>query len=330
LTVDFELGGTAENGVHINQIPTSATIASGQSSREIQISARAAGLASGPKVLLLRLSSRERYLLGDPHEAIIYAGNTAGETNSAGFDRWLASTSNGSMTSRADLERLLPGRVADYLKAYAFGLDSVDDLSDAPGISLRIVGGRPELSAPGQFNAADLRLGVQASDSLGNWADSTGSFVRNPDPVGLKLVGPPLTQSGASHFYRLAMSTDPGQLASSSIAAATGSSAYGMSGNANWKADPQTGALTSSGGVTGETNRIISNVDGPVDLDFEMEIINGSWDDSLVFYIDGIRQSATEGGVVTVNKSLESPGNHLLMWEFTKGTGRAVIRNKIE
>ena len=100
-----------------------------------------------------------------------------------------------------------------------------------------------------------------------------------------------------------------------------------MSDNANWKADSATGALTSSGGSTGETNRIISNLSGPVDLDFEMEILDGDWDDSLVFYIDGVRQSGTDGSVVRVTKSLTTPGKHLLMWEFTKGSGRAVIRN---
>jgi hypothetical protein len=326
LTVDFQLEGTAVNGVHINQIPSSATIAAGQSSREIQISARAAGLAAGPKVLLLRLASRDRYLLADPHEAVLYVGNTAAETNGAGFDRWLASASHGSMMSRADLERLAPGKVGDYLKAYAFGLQSVDQLG-AHEVSLRIADGRPELSAPSQFNAADLRWAVEASDSLGNWGDATSTFVRNSDPAGLKLVGPPVAQTGKSRFFRLSMSTDPGQLASSSIAATTGGTTYGMSGNANWKADSTTGALMSSGGSSGETNRIISNLTGPVDLDFEMEILDGNWDDSLVFYIDGVRQSGTDGSVVRIRKSLSTPGKHLLMWEFTKGAGRAVIRN---
>jgi Ca2+-binding RTX toxin-like protein len=325
LAVDFQLAGTAVNGTHINLIPASATIAAGQSSREIQISARAAGLAGGPKVLLFRLASRERYLLGDPHEAVLYVGNTAAETNSAGFDRWLASSSRGSMTSRTDLERLAPGRVADYLKAYAFGLASVDDV-DKKGVSLRIAGGRPELSAPGQFNAADLRWSVQASDSIGNWSDASGTFVRNADPNGLKLVGPPVAQTGSSRFYRLSMNTDPGQLAASSIAATTGSSQYGMSGNANWNADAATGALMSTGGISGETNRIISNITGPVSIDFEMEILGGNWDDSLAFFIDGVKQSETGGDAVAIRKTLAEPGSHLLMWEFTKGSGRAVIR----
>lgn len=326
LTVDFQLGGTAVNGVHINSIPSSATIAAGQTSREIQISARAAGLAAGPKALLIRLASRERYLLGDPHEAVLYVGNTASETNSAGFDRWLAASTRGRMNSRADLERLSPQKVRDYLQAYAFGLPSVDELG-SKGLSLRVVNGKPEISAPGQFNAADLRWSVQASDGLGGWGDESSRFVRNADPNGLKLVGPPVSQIGTKKFYRLSMSTDPGQLAASSIATTTGGSAYGMSGNANWTADPESGALTSSGGSIGETNRIITHVNGPLPLDFEMEILGGDWDDSLAFYIDGVKQSETTGAATRVNRTLDSPGKHLLMWEFTKGSGRAVIRN---
>lgn len=327
LTVDLQLGGTAVNGTHITQIPNNVIIAAGQSTKEIQISALAAGLTAGPKVLLVRLASRARYLLGDPHEAVLYVGNTAAETNGAGFDRWLASSSHGAMNSRADLERLASGRVGDYLRAYAFGLKSVDDLG-AQNVSLRIAAGRPELSAPGQFNAADLRWAVQASDSLGNFADASSTFVRNPDPDGLKLVGPPVADSASkSKFYRLSMSTDPGQLAGSSIARTTGSSQYGMSGNANWNADSATGALVSTGGNSGETNRIISSVSGPVALDFQMEIVGGNWDDSLVFFIDGVRQSQTGGDAVEFNQTLSAPGKHLLMWEFTRGAGKAVIRN---
>jgi RTX calcium-binding nonapeptide repeat (4 copies) len=326
LAVDFQLGGTAVNGVHVNSIPGSATIAAGQSTREIQISARAAGLADGPKVLLVRLASRDRYLLADPHEAVLYIGNTAAETNGAGLDRWLASSTHGVMNSRADLERLAPGKVSQYLQAYAFSLGSVDELGKH-GISLRIANGRPELSAPGQFKAADLRWSVQSSNELGNWGDATSVFVRNPDPGGLKLLGPPVADSGKSKFYRLSMSTDPGQLAGSSIAATTGSAEYGMSGNANWNADADTGALMSAGGNSGETNRIISSLTGPTAINFEMEIVGGNWDDSIVFYIDGIKQSETYGDTVSFRKTLSTPGKHLLMWEFTRGSGKAVIRN---
>ena len=326
LAVDFQLGGTAANGVQINTIPTSITILAGQSSREMQISARAAGLTGGPKVLLVRLASRDRYLLGDPHEAVLYVGNTASETSGAGFDRWLAASTNGAINRRADLEKISPGRVGDYLQAYAFSLGSVDDLGKR-GVNLRIVGGRPELTAPGQFKAADLRWGVQASDSLGQWGDTASSFVRQSDPNGLKLLGQPLASSETSKFYRLNLSVDPGQLAGSSIAATTGSKEYGMSGNANWNTDPASGALMSSGGTSGETNRMISKVSGAAVIDFEMEVVGGNWDDSLSFFIDGVKQSETSGDAVRFQKTLTGSGKHLLMWEFTRGAGKAVIRN---
>ena len=326
LLVDFQLGGTAANGVQINTIPTSITLQAGQSSREMQISARAAGLTGGPKVLLVRLASRDRYLLGDPHEAVLYVGNTASETNGAGFDRWLAASTNGAINRRADLEKISPSRVGDYLQAYAFSLGSVDDLGKR-GVNLRIVGGRPELTAPGQFKAADLRWGVQSSDSLGEWGDSASSFVRQSDPNGLKLLGQPLASSESSKFYRLNLSVDPGQLAGSSIAATTGSAEYGMSGNANWNTDPTSGALMSSGGNSGETNRVISKVSGSAVIDFEMQVVGGNWDDSLSFFIDGVKQSETSGDAVRFQKTLTGAGKHLLMWEFTRSAGKAVIRN---
>lgn len=326
LTVDLQLGGTAVNGVHVNTVPGSITLAAGQSTSELQISARAAGLATGPKVLLVRLVSRDRYLLGDPHEAVIYAGMTAAETDGAGFDRWLAASTRGCMKCRGELERLAPGKVGDYVRAYAFGLGSVDELGEN-GISIRIANGRPELTAPGQFNAADLRWALQASDKIGQWNDTGSSFVRTPDPAGLKLVGPPVEETGGRGFYRLSMNVDPGQLASSSIAATTGSSEYGMSGNANWISDPATGDLVSAGGGSGETNRIISNISGPAAIDFEMEIVGGNGNDSLVFFIDGVRQSVTSGAAVRFTQPLSAPDKHLLMWEFTRGSGKAVIRN---
>jgi RTX calcium-binding nonapeptide repeat (4 copies) len=326
LTLDFELGGTAVNGVHIQQVPSSVSIPAGQSSREIQIAARAAGLSGGPKVLLVRLASRDRYLLADPHEALLYVGNSAAETQGAGFDRWLAASTRGAMQSRADLERLTPGRVGDYLQAYAFGLGSVDALA-GKGLSLRIAAGRPELTAPGKLDGADLRWTVQATDGGGLWEDVLQRFARVNQPDGVKLTGPPLAESGPRHFYRLHIATDPGPLAGNRIAATTGSSAYGMTGNANWGADPDTGVLVSQGGASGETNRLISQVDGPLTLDFEMQVTDGDWNDALVFYVDGVRESQSAGEVVRIRKTLDSPGRHLLMWEFTRGSGKALIRN---
>jgi len=326
LTADLQFGGTAVNGVHTGLIANSVTFAAGESTREIQISARSAGLSDGPKVLLVRLASRDRYVSGDPHEAVLYVGNTAQETQSAGFDRWLASSTNGAITSRSELEKIAADRLGDYLLAYAFSLSSVDDLKNH-SVGFRIVEGRPELTAPGQFKAADLRWGVQASEDFKQWGESTGKFVRQTDPASLKLLGDVLDPALTSQFYRLNLSVDPGQLASSSIAAITGSDRYGMSGNANWGADPVSGALTTIGGTSGETNRLIVEVTGEKVIDFEMEIADGNGNDLLVFYIDGVKQSETGSQSVRFQTALTGSTTHLLMWEFTRGSGKAVIRN---
>jgi hypothetical protein len=245
LTVDLALGGTAENGVHIESLANTLTIPAGQSSRELTITARAAGLADGPKVVLVRLASREHYLMGNPHEALIFVGNTAAETHDAGFDRWLQAATNGAMSNHVDLQRMAPGRMGDYVQAYAFGLANVDE-PGKHGISLRIVAGRPELKAPGQFKAADLRWGVQSSAGLGGWENAGAGFTQVPDPAGLKLVGQPLDPTERSKFYRLNMTLDPGQLAGDTIKAITGSADYGIGGNGNWNADPATGHLAST------------------------------------------------------------------------------------
>lgn len=77
----------------------------------------------------------------------------------------------------------------------------------------------------------------------------------------------------------------------------------------------------------GESSRIIAKVSGATPINFEMEIKGGNWDDALVFYIDGVRQSETYGDPVTVQRTWNDSATHLLMWEFTRGTGKAVIRN---
>jgi RTX calcium-binding nonapeptide repeat (4 copies) len=326
LNVEFQLGGTAVNGVHINTVPSSATILAGQNFREIQFTARAAGLTDGPKVLLVQLASRERYLLANPHEALVYVGTTTASASGAGFDRWLQASSQGSITDLASLMKIAPARMNEYLQAYAFGLGSVADLGKF-GVSLRIVNGRPELSIPGQMKSADLKWSVQASAGLDQWNDVSTSFTSIAEGNNLKLVGQPIATNERNKFYRVSMGLEPGQFSSSSIATLTGSSDYGMSGNANWTTDQATGDLVSSGGNVGEANRIIANVSGPMSVDFEMSVIGGDWNDSLVFYIDGVMQTDTYGDAVRFQKTFTTAGQHLLMWEFTRGSGKAVIRN---
>ncbi|MEI6654563.1 MAG: hypothetical protein WCP45_07330 [Verrucomicrobiota bacterium] len=162
---------------------------------------------------------------------------------------------------------------------------------------------------------------------MGAWADVGGSFAQQSDASGTKLTGQPLDPTESSRFYRLNMSLDPGPLTASSIATMTGATQYGMSGNGNWTTDQATGNLVSNGGNTGDTNRMIANVSGPVTLNFEMEVVGGDWNDGFAFYVDGVKQSETYGDPVNVQVALPNPGTHLLMWEFTRGSGKAVIHN---
>lgn len=327
ITIDLRLAGTAKEGIHIEPVPQSITIPAGQASAEITITARAEGLVRGPKVALLQLVPRERYQVGNPHEAVVYAAATATEANSAGFDRWLQASTGGAMKSLADLSKLPSDTVADYLRAYAFGLGSAAELP-SHHISFRIVNGRPEILTHGRFNAADVRWGVESSVSLEEWTDHSAKFFEADDPTGTKLVSESLPSTPSNRFYRLGVRLDPGQLASESINRLTGSSRYGISGNASWGADPVSGALASSGGTVGETNRIVAEVNGGTQLDFEMEIVGAGAGDLLIFYIDGVKQLQTTAGTVAVKRELAGAGIHLLMWEFMRSSGDAVIVHK--
>jgi hypothetical protein len=58
-----------------------------------------------------------------------------------------------------------------------------------------------------------------------------------------------------------------------------------------------------------------------------MEIAGSSGSDALAFYVDGIRQATSYGSAVTVQRTWTDAATHLLMWEFTRGSGTALIRN---
>jgi len=324
MTVALKLGGTAKEGTHIEQVPDSVTIPAGQGSVEIVISARAAGLTRGPKVVLFQLASREHYQLGNPNEAVLYAAETAIEANNAGFGRWLQAASNGTMTSLSDLAGMPKDVVAKHLQAYAFGLDSVDELA-AHRISFRIANGKPEILTHGRFNKADVSWGVESSANLDQWADNSAKFAEADDVTGLKLVGEALPAEPSSRFYRLGMKLDPGQLATESITTLAGTNKFGIRGNASWQTDQASGDLASSGSNAGETSRIIAEVAGGTNLDFEMKVAGGGADDLLVFYIDGVKQAQTSGEAVAIQQELPGSDTHLLMWEFKRGTGNAVI-----
>lgn len=326
LSVNLQLAGTVVNGVHIQSVPSSVTIAAGQSFREIQFSARSAGLTDGPKVLLVQLVSTDRYLLANPHEGLVYVGKTTLEAAGAGFNRWLQTTSQGSLTSLSDLKRIAPAKTNEYLQAYAFGLASVEELGQH-GVKLAIVNGRPELTLPGNMQTTDLQWSVQVSEGLDQWNEQTAQFTKVIAGNEVKLVGQPIEGVAKSRFYRVNMGLVPGEFSQSSIATLTGATEYGISGDATWTTDPATGNLVSSGGTSGQTHRIVASVSGPVTIDFEMSIADGDWNDTMAFYIDGVMQSETFGEAVHVQESLSGDGPHLLMWEFTRGSGNAVIRN---
>ena len=329
LTINVNLGGTAQEGVSIQSVPDSFTFTAGQDSADIQVSALAAGLVNGPKVVLFQLAPSSAYQLGNPSEAVLYAATSATAADGAGFDRWIQAASNGNLTSLGDLAGLPKELVSSYLQAYAFGLDSPDALA-SHSIGFRIVDGRPEILTHSAFNAADIRWNVQASSSLGNdWADNSGGFTEATDPTGMKLVGQPLAPEATRNFYRLGMDLQPGRLASTSIAAIAGTDQFGTSGNASWTTDTASGDLTSAGSAPGETSRIVAKAEGGTTLGFEMSVPGGGSGDLLAFYIDGVKQAETTSAVVAVSQQLSGTGPHLLMWEFTRGTGNALIRKTV-
>jgi hypothetical protein len=329
MVVDFTLGGTAEEGLHIDTISRSIIIAAGQSYGDISITARATGLLAGPKVVFIELLPREGYQLGNPNEAVLYAAATAAEANGAGFDRWLQASTGMELTKFSDLAGL-PRETADqYVKAYAFGRDSATDHS-GQNVTFRIVEGRPELMAHGPVSSADLQWGVECSETLGSWTDVTGRFTGTAQPGGMKFTGQPLAEGENCSFYRLTMNVSAGQLTTESITALAGTDQFGISGNWIWKTTPDSGDLVGTGGLPGESSWITAEVEGAVVLDFEMEVVDGGADDLLVFYIDGVKQAETSGDSVSVQQELGASGSHLLTWQFLRGSGRAVIRNLAE
>ncbi|WP_133795784.1 hypothetical protein [Prosthecobacter fusiformis] len=325
LIVDLQVAGTAVNGVTMTKLPASVTIPVGKTSFELQVLARAAGLTAGPKVALIKLASRDRYLLGNPHEGLVYIGNTAQETNGAGFDRWLGSVNGGSMQSH-QLLSLTPAAMQEYVLAYSLGLNSVEQLKKHR-MRFDFINSRPEFSNLGPLKAADLRWTVQASTDKVQWSDASTTFAQLQDTGGVRLVGPPKGLSEKRKYYRLSMTIDPGVSVDTSMAHIADANRYGMSGNASWVTDPLTGELVSSGSKAGETSLLLAEVEGPKTIDFEMAVSGAGSNDSLVFYIDGVVQSQTRGAVIRVQRSFTTPGTHLLMWEFKRGTGNALIRN---
>jgi hypothetical protein len=326
LPVDLELSGTVVNGVHINSLPTSVIIPAGQSTYQIQITPRAAGLTSGAKVLRLQLASRERYLVGMPPDAMIYVGSTLQEASAAGFDRWLQAATGGSMSQLDALMTNGQGKFRDYLLAYGMGLTSVDDLWKK-GVKLQIVDDQPELTIPSQMDAADLQWSIQSSNDMNQWSEATNRFTQVASDSGLRFLGPPLSSSGNNKFYRVNMNLAAGLSASSGISLLTGADRYAIGGSGSWTTDFATGNLICTGATTRQPSRILARVNGPTSVDFQMGIEGADSSDLLVFYVDGVRQSSTSGNLISVQRTWTDNTSHLLMWEFIRSSGTAVIRN---
>jgi hypothetical protein len=214
----------------------------------------------------------------------------------------------------------------DHLMAYAMGLKSVAELGQHK-MNFKVVNTRPEISNLGTLNAADLRWKVQSSTDMIQWTDVVGSFTQVQDVGGVRLIGPPKGETEKKKYYRVSMSLDVGLPVETGIVTMTKASRYGITGNASWNADPASGDLVSSGSNAGEVNQLVVEVSGPKTIDFEMSITGAGAKDSFVFYVDGFMKSQTSGAPTRVHQTFANPGTHLLMWEFKRGTGNALIRN---
>ncbi len=320
LSIPLGLGGTAIEGTHIQDVPDALVISAGQSFAQISIQPLAAGLVKGPKVVHFKLLPGDLYQIGNPNEAVIYAAASATEANGAGFDRWLQASTGGAMRNLSDLSNLSPEAVSKYLQAYAFRLNSVDDLASHQ-ISFRVASGKPEILTQSPMNAADVRWNVESSSGLGQWSDSSSTFTESADTTGVKLVGQTLPATATSRFYRLSMNLEPGVLATNTIGKLVGAAPFGISGKSVWKTNQSTGDLTSSG----DSGRIVSEITDGANLDFELQVTGGSLGDLLTFYIDGMKISETSGPTARVQRELT--GSHVIMWEFKRVTGNALIRN---
>ena len=327
LTVNLELDGTALEGTHINSVPRTITIPAGQIAAELSITTVDGWDGAMTRMALLRLTPNDRYLVGNPHEATIYAAQAAPDPDASGFDRWLTAATGGEISSLIDL---LQGDRADrfdsLLRAYAAG-QPADDTLTAPGLSFRLVENRPSLSSPFSTSAADLRWEIHDSGNGSEWRDVSTSFSQELSNEGLTLLGPPREEGDETNLYRLSFTLERGSQLTSGIERLASSDRYGMKGSASWEADPATGHLTSTAGAPGSTSRLIVQVEDPTLLEFEMSVRDGDGGDLLAFYIDGRRVAETSGDPVQFRRQIDPDRPVLLMWEFHRTSGQAVIGN---
>ena len=322
------LGGTAINGTTMERVPSSILIPAGQSSVDVAIVPKASGLSAGAKVAVLTLAPNPGYLLGSPHEGVVYLARTLEEAAGAGINRWLAdggSVLSGGMWMPAQM--VLKPFSRDQIFAYALGLDSEQELRRNP-VQFRVADSRPEFFNLGTFDAADLRWQVQASTNQVKWVNVGSHFKRVADENGVRLVGPRRTASQSKVYYRMSLSLSSGDSLGAAVSALAGEGRYGMSGTATWSVHPLSGDVVSSGGANGTLSRFFIEVEGPSQIQLAIGVTGPTGrGGSLDFYVDGLLHAKSNGPFVPVSLVFANPGRHVLMWEFKKGSGGAVIRN---
>lgn len=324
LVVPITVRGTAVEGAHISEVPATVTIPAGAAFVDLLISGLASGLVSGPRAALLEIQLSEIYQLGNPHDAIVYAVQSAAEVEEVGIDRWLAKATGGGITSMTELEG--PEVRRAYLWAYASGATVVNDqvyLQAAPRIG--VTDGRPEIRVDGARERADLRWGVEGSSDLRDWREAAEVFVQTMDAQGVRFVGREPVSDKPQDFYRVILNLDPGTSSSAAMAHLVSSEEIGIDGHARWKADPLSGDLVTTLMPGEEVSRLIARVTGPNTLTFEMATTVGSG--TLSFFVDGVLREQSREGARVVSEWLGDSRQRLVMWEFrSEEGGEAVIR----
>ena len=327
LTVNLELDGTALEGTHISSVPRSITIPTGQVATELAITTVDSWDGAMTRMALLRLVPSERYLVGNPHEATVYAARSAPDPEASGFDRWLSAATQGEFSSVIDLlQSDRPDLLNNLLSAYAAGQTANETLT-APGLTFRLVENQPVLSTPLSTSAADLRWEVQNADRDNEWRDVSASFSQELSGDALTLIGPPREEENSAGLYRLIFTVDQGSQLTRGIENFTSSERYGLRGTASWRTDPSSGNLTSTAESPGSTSRLIVEITEPTLLEFDMYVLEGGGSESLVFYINGEKVVETADTPVQFSRQINPERPVLLMWEFQGDHGQAVISN---
>ncbi|MGY8642299.1 MAG: hypothetical protein ACKVJU_14550 [Verrucomicrobiales bacterium] len=312
LSVDLRLGGTAREGRQIETVPRVVTIGANSSFAEIDIVA----LDSRKAFAIVSVAPNDNYEISNPGQAEVFVVASRREGEAYAFDRWLGTATNG--LSKDDLDR---DALALYNRAYAFGLQSMDDLV-SNHTSFRIANERPEFRIEGDLNAGDLLWGLQSSNDLRRWNGAASA--QNWDAAGLLLTGPELAPEEAGRLYRLMKRRDPREPAADALDGFAGTNVL-FTGKASWHWDKASNSLSSTGGVNGERILLVSEIRAPFVIDLAMAIAGGGAEDKLNFYLDGVLLNSTGGPQVELFQEITGSGTHVIMWEFDKGLGDVII-----